>query len=141
MKYVITTVGTSAIEKYNDENKNNRISTENFKQKPYSYFDTYPKDLNHKVEILYKFFSSINLTENNLKSFSAEIKSLFKLEDLMQNPNNYFIYLISTDTAICRVCCEFLEKFLREKMNLQNNVIYKIDDLSVDNKKNLYQKV
>lgn len=138
MKYLITTVGISAIEKAG-------ITVENYKRKSFSYFDNCIEDLEKEVKKLLDYFYKIEVTENNLKNFSAEIKSLYKLgvrpDSNDYNPNDYFVYLLCSDTAICRIGAEFLRRFLEEKMKLnQVHGPIKIEGLVIDNPETFYYK-
>lgn len=78
MKYIITTLGASAIEKAN-------LNVENYINQQYSYFDNLKQDLENKVNQLLNHFRNIN----QLNQFPAEIKSLVKL-GINNNPNDFF---------------------------------------------------
>lgn len=130
MKYIITTIGTSAIEKA-------EINVDNYRNQSYDYFDNRPEDLKQNVDELYEKYKKLKDIDlkNNLQSTSAEIKSLYKLgvnEDT-------FNYLICSDTAECRICTEFLKKFIEEKFESQSSIL-KIDGLKVDNSQDFQTK-
>ncbi|MCM8816029.1 MAG: putative CRISPR-associated protein [Candidatus Omnitrophica bacterium] len=109
MKIYITTVGTSALEKA-------KISTENFSDEPFDYFDSFKADFQKKKKLLLEHFSKIDLSiSNNLSLFPAEVKSLVKIGI----EKGDFLYLIVSDTASCRLCGEFLKEFVEEKFACQ----------------------
>lgn len=121
MKYILSTVGTSSIEKA-------KLSIGNFKNESYEFFDTFPDDLIKKKNDLKKYFSSCGKPdEQNLQKFPAEIKSLVKLGC----DKNTFNYLIITDTAPCRLCGEFLSDFISENLYSSTELI-RIKGLTVD---------
>ncbi|MCX8082694.1 MAG: putative CRISPR-associated protein [bacterium] len=112
MKCVITTVGTSAIEKAG-------INTDTFKDKPYEYFDTFREDLAKKKREIYENLSKYNLkVSEHLKKLPAEIKSLAKLR-VDENTKNY---LLVSDTAECRLCSEFLKDYMKEKFSSEADI-------------------
>lgn len=52
----------------------------------------------------------------------------------------FFVYLLCSDTAVCRICAEFLKKFLQERFNLINTDVICVKGLVVNNTSTFLQK-
>jgi len=140
MKYIITTVGTSAIEKAKDQIHN--FSVKNYEDKNYDYLNAFAGDLKTKKRELFNYFSEFDVNnDNHLKQLPAEIKSLKKLNC----NNNTFNYLILTDTAECRLCGEFLSEYIVNKFNSKSKQILikglQVDDLNSFQKEGMHNLV
>lgn len=120
MKRVITTVGTSLITNYLENNNDIQSHYNSIQNKPYSKYNEEKK----RVEKIKK--SLLNFAKNSNDS-CAELTSINKLQEKY---GEIVVYLIATDTIESVLVCELLSEILENiKFNPQHDVI---SDLQIE---------
>lgn len=132
MKKIITMVGTSIFDNYFEY-----ISDKTFKNHFEALKDRQSKDYNNelgKIEGIKKKIS-FWLKETDVKNASAEIKSLIKLKENLQD--DFEVYLFSSDTILGRLAGEILEEGLKKLSEFEDGRITLdiIGDLQVKDSK------
>lgn len=132
MKKIITMVGTSIFDNYFEYS-----SDKTFKNHFEALKDRQSKDYNNelgKIEGIKKK-TSFWLKETDVKNASAEIKSLIKLKENLQD--DFEVYLFSSDTILGRLAGEILEEGLKKLSEFEDGRITLdiIGDLQVKDSK------
>lgn len=132
MKKIITMVGTSIFDNYFEYS-----SDKTFKNHFEALKDRQSKDYNNelgKIEGIKKKIS-FWLKETDVKNASAEIKSLIKLKENLQD--DFEVYLFSSDTILGRLAGEILEEGLKKLPEFEDGRITLdiIGDLQVKDSK------
>ncbi|NLY05671.1 putative CRISPR-associated protein [Candidatus Sordicultor fermentans] len=132
MKKIITMVGTSIFDNYFEYS-----SDKTFKNHFEALKDRQSKDYNNelgKIEGIKKKIS-FWLKETDVKNASAEIKSLIKLKENLQD--DFEVYLFSSDTILGRLAGEILEEGLKKLSEFEDGRITLdiIGDLQVKDSK------
>lgn len=132
MKKIITMVGTSIFDNYFEY-----ISDKTFKNHFEALKDRQSKDYSNelgKIEGIKKK-TSFWLKETDVKNASAEIKSLIKLKENLQD--DFEVYLFSSDTILGRLAGEILEEGLKKLSEFEDGRITLdiIGDLQVKDSK------
>lgn len=132
MKKIITMVGTSIFDNYFEHS-----SDKTFKNHFEALKDRQSKDYNNelgKIEGIKKKIS-FWLKETDVKNASAEIKSLIKLKENLQD--DFEVYLFSSDTILGRLAGEILEEGLKKLSEFEDGRITLdiIGDLQVKDSK------
>jgi len=132
MKKIITMVGTSIFDNYFECS-----SDKTFKNHFEALKDRQSKDYNNelgKIEGIKKKIS-FWLKETDVKNASAEIKSLMKLKENLQD--DFEVYLFSSDTILGRLAGEILEEGLKKLSEFEDGRITLdiIGDLQVKDSK------
>jgi len=132
MKKIITMVGTSIFDNYFECS-----SDKTFKNHFEALKDRQSKDYNNelgKIEGIKKKIS-FWLKETDVKNASAEIKSLIKLKENLQD--DFEVYLFSSDTILGRLAGEILEEGLKKLSEFEDGRITLdiIGDLQVKDSK------
>ncbi len=102
MKKVITTVGTSLFNNYNDTN--NEELNKDIKDRDYNEYIDWKEEIEEIKEDLLPFAKE--------KNSCAELTSIMKLQEKYEDIK---VYLIATDTIESVVVCEVLKEVLEEK--------------------------
>lgn len=132
MKKIITMVGTSIFDNYFEYS-----SDKTFKNHFEALKDRQSKDYSNelgKIEGIKKKIS-FWLKETDVKNASAEIKSLIKLKENLQD--DFEVYLFSSDTILGRLAGEILEEGLKKLSEFEDGRITLdiIGDLQVKDSK------
>lgn len=132
MKKIITMVGTSIFDNYFEYS-----SDKTFKNHFEALKDRQSKDYSNelgKIEGIKKK-TSFWLKETDVKNASAEIKSLIKLKENLQD--DFEVYLFSSDTILGRLAGEILEEGLKKLSEFEDGRITLdiIGDLQVKDSK------
>ena len=150
---IITTVGTSIITNFLDNNVQNVINNENSKiDDSYQKIvngDSKPRHENHIKERISEFFL-FNTKKNQdgtwyynqatqglNKNCCAEINSILKIKE-RKHQEEYKVYLICTDTSLSKISAELIKGCL-ETINLDCEII-SVNGLQVENNTDFNQK-
>ena len=126
MVKVITTVGTSIFENFLEKGNNSiKDKYNDLKEAPYSEWDTYKDEINMiKSEV--EYFASSD--ENAF----AEITTLRKVVELLEDENNFKVFLITTDTVLSVLSAQLINEYVKiEKTSFKKPII--IQGLQVSN--------
>lgn len=104
MKKIITTVGTSLLKNYLENNSDIATNYQSIKDKSYSAYDDEKRRIKKIKEKLLPFTKNANSC--------AELTSIMKLKEKYKDIE---IYLIATDTIESVLICEVLKEVLEEK--------------------------
>ena len=130
MKKIITMVGASLFENYLDKNSDDtllRNYLEDLRDKRTEEYEEEKDRINQIKKRINQWLSS----EKIIFSASAEIKSLLKLQKLLQD--NLEIHLLASDTIISKIAGEILRETLSKLSELNNSKVHLdvIEDLQV----------
>ena len=145
MKKVITMVGTSLFENYLFKHDDNAFYNhyENLKNWDSEHYDN---ELNRVKYIKQKMYCWLrSLGETNINNASAEIKSLLKLKE--QVDDDFEVHLLSSDTILGRLAGEILEtelvklKGFEVKMRVISDLQVKDSEKFIKGMRNIIDKI
>lgn len=126
-KIVITTVGTSLIERKENQIKGKRPNGSFSKWKNYTN-----EDEDGEIDILKQGLDELLLAKKNDKNICAEVKSCLKIQETYSDLE---VYLICTDTILSPLCAEYIKQILDAKgitTHFKYDRCFIIDGLIVD---------
>jgi len=125
MKKVITFVGTSLLENYNDENMNG-IFNNYFSALKDKDFNDYENEKSRIKYLRSKLSNWVkNKDKNELINFCAEVKSIFKICEEIND--NIEIYFLTSDTILSNIAFEVIKENWKSLPYLSSLEIHPVD--------------